>query len=121
MFHMLRTMMKDAAASQGGRKDQSSGNAEEPFVRALRKVRERYEGKSISTSQLLDGFSEDLPPALRYVMVERSDALRVQARATTSSQSVETLEMSFPLVDADSATLQLQWGTFVLPLRVHAR
>ena len=52
---------------------------------------------------------------------EGQDALRVQARATTSSQSVETLEMSFPLVDADSATLQLQWGTFVLPLRVHAR
>ena len=52
---------------------------------------------------------------------ESQDALRVQARATTSSQSVETLEMSFPLVDADSATLQLQWGTFVLPLRVHAR
>ncbi|PYX48166.1 MAG: hypothetical protein DMG79_12515 [Acidobacteria bacterium] len=66
MFHMLRTMMKDAAASQGGRKDQSSGNAEEPFVRALRKVRERYEGQSISTSQLLDVFAEDLPPALRY-------------------------------------------------------
>jgi len=52
---------------------------------------------------------------------ESQDALRVQARATTSTQSVETLEMSFPLVDADSAIMQLQWGTFVLPLHVHVR
>jgi hypothetical protein len=40
---------------------------------------------------------------------------------TTAAQPVETLEFSFPLVDADSAVMQLQWGTFVLPLRVHAR
>jgi hypothetical protein len=29
-------------------------------------VRERYEGKSISTPELLEVFAEDLPPALRY-------------------------------------------------------
>ena len=52
---------------------------------------------------------------------ESQDALRVDARATAAAQSVETLEFSFPLVDADSAIMQLQWGTFVLPLRLHAR
>ena len=52
---------------------------------------------------------------------ESQDALRVDARATTAAQSVETLEFSFPLVDADSAIVQLQWGTFVLPVRIHAR
>lgn len=52
---------------------------------------------------------------------ESQDALHVDARATTVAQSVETLEFSFPLVDADSAIMQLQWGTFVLPLRIHAR
>ena len=52
---------------------------------------------------------------------ESQDALRVDARAATVAQSVETLEFSFPLVDADSAIMQLQWGTFVLPLRIHAR
>ncbi len=52
---------------------------------------------------------------------ESQDALRVDARATTATQSVETLEFSFPLVDADSAIIQLQWGTFVLPLRIHTR
>ena len=62
LFHMLRTMLKDAAAQEEGRKTQSSSGAEEPFVRALRRVRERYEGKSISTAELLAVFAEDLPP-----------------------------------------------------------
>src|SRR5260370_37275091 len=66
LFHMLRTMLKDAATQESGRKGQGGGNTEEPFVRALRKVRQRYEGKSISTSELMDVFAEDLPPALRY-------------------------------------------------------
>ena len=52
---------------------------------------------------------------------ESQDALRVEARATTAAPPVETLEFSFPVVDADSATLQLQWGSFVLPLRLRAR
>jgi len=66
LFHMLRTMLKDAAQQDGGRKGPRSGSVDEPFVRALRKVRQRYEGKSISTRELLDVFAEDLPPALRY-------------------------------------------------------
>ena len=65
LFHMLRSMLDDGALEQG-RKGRSSGSAEGPFVRALRKIRERYQGRSISTSQLLDVFAEDLPPALRY-------------------------------------------------------
>ena len=66
LFHMLRTMMKDAAVEEGGKRGQNSAAAEEPFVRALRKVRERYEGQPISTSQLLDVFAEELPSSLRY-------------------------------------------------------
>jgi hypothetical protein len=62
LFHMLRTMMKDSAL---GMADKNSG-ADEPFVRSLRKVRERYEGKSITTGQLLDVLAEDLPASLRY-------------------------------------------------------
>ena len=52
---------------------------------------------------------------------ESQDAVRVQARPTTAAQSVETLEFTFPLVDADSAVMQLQWGTFLLPLHIHGR
>ncbi|HSY92593.1 MAG TPA: M1 family aminopeptidase [Candidatus Binatus sp.] len=71
LFHMLRTMLrdaalKDAAVQGGGRKAQSSGSPDEPFVRALRKVRQRYEGKAISTRELIEVFAEDLPPSLRY-------------------------------------------------------
>ena len=64
LFHMLRTMLKDGA--EMNRKASPSPNTEEPFIRALRTVRERYQGKPISTKQLLDVFAENLPPSLRY-------------------------------------------------------
>jgi len=63
LFHMLRTMLKDAAAQDG---HQAQSGADEPFVRALRRVRQRYEGRSISTRELMDAFAEELPPALRF-------------------------------------------------------
>jgi hypothetical protein len=65
LFHMLRTMLKDAAEQQRSLKTPSS-NSDEPFVRALRKLRQRYEGKSITTRELLEVFTDELPPALRY-------------------------------------------------------
>ena len=66
LFHMLRTMLDDAAMKEAERKRQRIGSAEEPFVRGLRRVRERYQGRSISTEELLDVFAEDLPPSLRF-------------------------------------------------------
>ncbi len=64
LFHMLRTMLDDGEAEQNG--GRVPAGPEEPFVRALRKFRERYEGRSITTPELLDVFAEDLPRALRY-------------------------------------------------------
>jgi len=64
LFHMLRSMLQDAA--ENGKKDASGKVAEEPFVRALRRVRERYAGTTISTRELLNAFAEDLPLSLRY-------------------------------------------------------
>jgi DUF2911 family protein len=52
---------------------------------------------------------------------ESQDALSIHIRPTTSPTSVETLQLSFPMVDADSALLQLQWGTVVVPIHVRAR
>ena len=63
MFHMLRSMLKDAAEQEKGHK---SAAGEEPFMRALHKVRDRYQGRPVSTRELLDVLAEDLPPALRY-------------------------------------------------------
>ncbi|MGB7601012.1 MAG: M1 family aminopeptidase, partial [Candidatus Sulfotelmatobacter sp.] len=65
LFYMLDSMMQDAA-SEEERKSPRHESGEDPFVRALRKIRERYQGKAITTRQLLDVFAEGLPPSLRY-------------------------------------------------------
>ena len=48
---------------------------------------------------------------------ESQDALRIKVSAETAPQ-VETLTWYFPMVDADSALLRLQWGTVVVPMRI---
>lgn len=63
LFHMLRTMLQDGARQDG--KSGSKGG-EEPFMRSLRKLREKYEGRAISSKELMDVFAEDLPASLRF-------------------------------------------------------
>jgi Peptidase family M1 domain len=63
LFHMLRSMLLDGQTPSGGR---AISGPDEPFARSLHKLRQRYEGKSISTREMLDVFAEDLPPSLRY-------------------------------------------------------
>ena len=83
LFHMLRSMFRDAALreatprvatvrgsesashSRKGRENPPT-NPDEPFFKALRKIRERYAGKSISTQELVQGFEEELPRPLWY-------------------------------------------------------
>jgi len=55
---------------------------------------------------------------LRYN--EERDVLRVRA-TPRSGDHVETLMFAFPMVDADSARLELRWGTTVVPLSIHAK
>jgi Peptidase family M1 domain len=64
LFHMLRCMLRDSEAVSHSRN--GPAYPEEPFFRALRRVRERYPGKSISTGQLLEVFEEELPRPLWY-------------------------------------------------------
>lgn len=64
LFHMLRTMLKDAAAHDG-QKFQNDG-PDEPFMRGLKRVCEKYQGKVITTREILDVFAEELPLSLRY-------------------------------------------------------
>jgi len=89
LFHMLRTMLKDATPQQGSHKGAAPA-ADEPFVRALRRLRQRYEGKSISTRELLDAFAEDLPPALRY---EGKDSLDWFLNGWVNGTSLPKLEL----------------------------
>ncbi len=63
LFHMLRTMMQDAATQEYGHPPEGP---DEPFIRGLRNIRERYQDKTISTRELFEAFAENLPPALRY-------------------------------------------------------
>jgi len=65
LFHMLRSMLQDGA-TEARRNDVNQNREAEPFVRSLHKLRERYEGKAITTRELLEVFAEDLPPSLRY-------------------------------------------------------
>jgi len=50
---------------------------------------------------------------------ESQDALRLTVRPDSGSY-LETLTYYFPLVDADSAVLRLQWGTTIVPLKIKA-
>ncbi len=68
LFHMLRMMLRDsetASRSRNGRANPPP-NSDEPFFRALRKIRERYAGKSLSTQELVQVFEEELPRPLWY-------------------------------------------------------
>ncbi len=63
LIHMLRCMLRDAErSSNSGARDSRT----EPIFRVLAKVRDRYQGRSITTRELLDAFAEELPPSLRY-------------------------------------------------------
>jgi hypothetical protein len=64
LFHMLRYMMRDAEPPPvAGDPD---ATRDEPFVRALRRVRERFDGKPITTRELLRVFEEEWPRSLWY-------------------------------------------------------
>jgi hypothetical protein len=64
MFHMLRCMLRDSEAASHSRN--GPARREEPFFRALRRLRERYAGKSVSTQELIRVFEEELPHSLWY-------------------------------------------------------
>lgn len=69
LFHMLRSMLRDAEKKSAGRmttEDRAGAGKEEPFIRALRKLRQRYEGQAVTTRDLLHIFEEELPPSLWY-------------------------------------------------------
>jgi len=64
LFHMLRTLMRDAEPHDSRHMGGEEGSG--PFLLALQRVRERYEGKAITTRELLEVFEQELPPAAWY-------------------------------------------------------
>ena len=59
------------------------------------------------------------PAAFHLRYPEGHDVLRVRA-TPQHGEHVESLLFAFPLVDADSAVLNLRWGTTVVPLTIRA-
>ena len=74
LFHMLRSMLHDASLAHGSEfgshsrkaRTGSAPNPDELFFRVLRKTRDRYAGKTISTQELVQAFEEELPRPLWY-------------------------------------------------------
>jgi hypothetical protein len=66
MLHMLRTMMRDAHSRGSSGTVSSRKMEDEPFLRALGKLRKDYEDKAVSTTDLMRIFESELPPSLWY-------------------------------------------------------
>lgn len=66
LFHMLRHMLNDSEASDRKLDSSSDLSDADPFTRALRRVRERYAEKPMTTLELIQAFAEELPPSVRY-------------------------------------------------------
>jgi hypothetical protein len=66
LLHMLRTMMRDAQSKGPFGVSSSQKLEDEPFLRALRKLRKNYEDKAMSTADLMRVFESELPPSLWY-------------------------------------------------------
>ena len=64
LFHMLRSMMRDAERKSA--KGLAKPETTEPFIRALRKLRTQYEGRPVSTTELMAVFESELPRPLWY-------------------------------------------------------
>ena len=60
-----------------------------------------------------------VPDAFHLRHTESRDVLRVHA-TPTQGDHVETLMFAFPMVDADSARLEMHWGTTVVPIAIRA-
>ena len=66
LFHMLRYMMRDAVREGKRSANTSDADADAPFLRALMKIRQRFQEKPITTHDVLQMFEEELPTSLWF-------------------------------------------------------
>lgn len=59
-------------------------------------------------------------PVFHIPYKEGHDVLRVRVKPTTA-EHMETLGFYFPMVDADSAVLNMHWGKTIIPIPIRAR
>jgi Peptidase family M1 domain len=63
LFHMLRHMLLE---NPEARAKHLQPGPDEPFFQALRKIRDKFEGREITTRDLQQAFEEYLPDSLKY-------------------------------------------------------
>jgi hypothetical protein len=67
LIHMLRCMLRDGAALSASRlRPAMLRNDDELFLKALRKIREKYAQKELTTAQLINAFEEEMPESLNF-------------------------------------------------------
>lgn len=69
LFHMLREMLLEPGTRTGSHPENTTvkrGSPDELFFRALRKIRQKFEGKEVTTRDLQQAFEEELPPSLWF-------------------------------------------------------
>lgn len=111
LFHMLRCMLRDAEVTSHSRNGRP--NAEEPFFRALRRLRQRYAGKAITTPELVEVFAEELPRSLWYEnrrsldwflegWVNGTSLPRIEARDVKIAQKEHGISVSGVILQKDA-------------------
>jgi hypothetical protein len=68
LFHMLRSMLRDAIAAPPAptRRGARSSEGDERFFQVLARLHQGYQGRELSTADLQRAFEAALPPALYY-------------------------------------------------------
>ncbi len=107
LFHMLRTMMRDGERKGGA--SRSRKVEDEPFVRALRKLRTEYEGRAVNTAQVMAVFESELPPSLSY---EGHKSLRWFYESWVNGTAIPGFELH-SVKFADKAGATVVTGTIV--------
>ncbi len=97
LLHMARHMLRDAAtlekesSRRTGREQRPQGERpDEPFLGVLRGLRERFEGKELSTADLQQALEEELPESLNF---ERRKSLDWFFRGWVNGTALPRLEL----------------------------
>ena len=112
LLHMLRTMMRDAQSRGTSVAIPSRKMEDEPFLRALRKLRKDYEDKAVSTSELMRVFESELPPSLWYEGHKSLDWFNESWINGTAIPTFQLKDLKFTDTDKGKGATQVS-GTIV--------
>ena len=112
LLHMLRTMLRDAQSKGSSSAISSRKTEDEPFLRALRKLRKDYADKAVSTSELMRVFESELPPSLWYEGHKSLDWFYESWINGTAIPTFELKDLKFTETDKGKSVTQVS-GTIV--------